>query len=87
MMIDLLVDKIYVHSDRIELIINYMRPSPKPKNRIDNKEESPECEILRGSLISTTEVGVDEYSYKGRNKKGLEPIFKGICKKSVLIEI
>lgn len=87
MMIDLLVDKIYVHSDRIELILNYTGTSPKPKYRIDNKEESPEGESLRGSLISTTEVGVDEYSYKGRNKKGLEPIFKGICKKTILIEI
>ena len=85
MMIDLLVDKIYVYSDRIELILNDTGTLPKPKNRIDDKEESPEGESLRGSLIFTTKVGVDEYSYKGRNKKGLEPIFNDICKKSVLI--
>ncbi len=87
MMIDLLVDKVYVHEDRIELILNYTGTPPKPKRRIDDKPESPEGESLRGSLIFTTEVSVDVYSYKGRNKKGLEPKFKGVCKKSVLIEI
>lgn len=87
MMIDLLVDKVYVHEDRIELILNYTGTPPKPKRRIDDKPESPEGESLRGSLIFTTEASVDVYSYKGRNKKGLEPKFKGVCKKSVLIEI
>lgn len=87
MMIDLLVDKVYVHEDRIELILNYTGTPPKPKRRIDDKPENPEGESLRGSLIFTTEASVDIYSHKGNNKKGLEPRFKGVCKKSVLIEI
>ena len=87
MMIDLLVDKVYVYNDRIELILNHTGTPPKPKRRIDDKSESPEGESLRGSLIFTTEACVDVYSYRGRNKKGLEPIFKGVCKKTVLIEI
>ena len=87
MMIDLLVDKVYVHEDRIELILNYTGTPPKPKRRIDDKPENPEGESLRGSLIFTTETSVDIYSYQGIKKNRPEPKFKGVCKKSVLIEI
>ena len=87
MMIDLLVDKVYVHEDRIELILNYTGTPPKPKRRIDDKPENPEGESLRGSLIFTTEASVDIYSYQGIKKNRPEPKFKGVCKKSVLIEI
>ena len=68
-------------------ILNYTGTPPKPKRRIDDKPENPEGESLRGSLIFMTEASVDVYSHKGNNKKGLESRFKGVCKKSVLIEI
>ena len=48
---------------------------------------NPEGESLRGSLIFTTEASVDIYSYQGIKKNRPEPKFKGVCKKSVLIEI
>lgn len=69
MMIDLLVDKVYVHEDRIELILHYTGTPPKPKQRIDDKPENPEGKSLRGSLIFTTEASVDVYSHKGNKKK------------------
>ena len=83
----LLVDKVYVHEDRIELILNHTGTPPKPKRRIDDKPESPEGKSLRGSLIFTTEASVEVYSYQGMKKNRPEPKFKGVCKKSVLIEI
>ena len=66
--------------DRIELIPHYTGMPPKPKRRIDDKSESPKGESLQGSLIFTTEASVNIYSCKSRNKKGLEPNFKGVCK-------
>ncbi len=60
---------------------------PKPKRRIDDKPENPEGESLRGSLVFTTEASVEVYSYQGIKKNRPEPKFKGVCKKSVLIEI
>ena len=66
--------------DRLKLIPHYTGTPPKPKRRIDDKPESPEGESLLSSLIFTTEASVDVYSYKGRNKKGLEPNFKSACK-------
>ena len=83
----------FVYDDYVELILHYTNSPNKPKDRIDDKEEteykeeSPEGVSLRGSLIYKTECSYDMYSYKGRNKKGLEPIFKGDCKMSVFIEI
>lgn len=67
--------------------LNYTGTPPKPKRRIDDKPENPEGESLRGSLIFTTEASVDIYSYQGIKKNRPEPKFKGVCKKSVLIEI
>lgn len=93
MMIELLVDKVFVYDDYVELILHYTGDPTKPKDRLvdkeetEEKDESPEGVSLRGSLIYRTECSYDMYSYKGRNKKGLEPIFKGVCKMSVFIEI
>ena len=79
-MISLPVDKVYVHERPHKVDTTLYRHAAEPKRRIDDKPESPEGESLRGSLIFTTEASVDVYSYKGRNKKGLEPNFKSVCK-------
>lgn len=87
MMIDLLVDKVYVNGDSIELLLHYTDEPIKPKPRIDKIDENPEGQNLRGSLIFKTETSIDMYSYQGINKKSLEPKFKGVCKMTIFIEI
>lgn len=87
MTISLPVDKVYVHERPPKVDTTLHRHAAEPKRRIDDKPESPEGESLLSSLIFTTEASVNAYSCKSRNKKGLEPKFKGVCKKSVLIEI
>ena len=82
MMIELLVEKVYVHSDHIEIILHY-----KPKPRMDDKEESLEGNDLRGVLIFTAMTWIDEYSFQGLKKKDLEPKFKGTRNMLVYIEI
>ncbi|MDD6981513.1 MAG: hypothetical protein PUJ21_07245, partial [Clostridia bacterium] len=58
---------------------------PKPIEY--DKDESPEGESLRGSLIYTTKIFVDNDIFKGMNKKILEPTFKETQKLPVFIEI
>ena len=87
MMIELLVQKVFVHSDHIEIILHYVDEPIKPKPRIDGKEESLEGNDLRGSLIFTAMTWIDEYSFQGLKKKDLEPKFKGTRNTLVYIEI
>ena len=87
MMIDLLVDKVYVYSDHIELILHYTDQPIKPKPRIDNNDESPEGNNLRGSLIFTAMTWKDELWFKGLKKKDLEPKLKETRNMLVYIEI
>lgn len=87
MMIDLLVDKVYVYSDHIELILHYTDQPIKPKPRIDNNDESPEGNNLRGSLIFTAMTWIDELWFKGLKKKDLEPKLKETRNMLVYIEI
>ena len=87
MMIELLVEKVFVHSDHIEIILHYVDEPIKPKPRIDGKEESLEGNDLRGSLIFTAMTWIDEYSFQGLKKKDLEPKFKGTRNTLVYIEI
>ena len=88
MMIELLVEKVYVYSDdRIEIMLHYVDTPITPKPIEYDKDESPEGESLRGSLIYTTKIFVDNDIFKGMNKKILEPTFKETQKMPVLIEI
>ncbi len=88
MMIELLVEKVYVYSDdRIEIMLHYVDTPITPKPIEYDKDESPEGESLRGSLIYTTKIFVDNDIFKGMNKKILEPAFKETQKMPVLIEI
>ena len=87
MMIDLLVDKVYVYRDYIELILHYTNTPTKPKPRIDDIDESPEGESLRGSLIVTTMAWADDFWFKGLKKKALEPKLKETRNMLVYIEI
>lgn len=80
MMIDLLVDKVYVHEDRIELILNYTGTPPKPKRRIDDKPESPEGENLRGSLILRRKLPLMYIPTKAEIKKALNQNSKASAK-------
>ncbi len=80
MMISLPVDKVYVHERPPKVDTTLHRHAAEPKRRIDDKSESPEGESLLSSLIFTTEASVNAYSCKSRNKKGLEPNFKSVCK-------
>ena len=74
MMIELLVEKVYVYSDdRIEIMLHYVDTPITPKPIEYDKDESPEGESLRGSLIYTTKIFVDNDIFKGMNKKILEP--------------
>ena len=59
--------------------------TPKPIEY--DKDENPEGKSLRGSLIYTTKIFVDNDIFKGMNKKILEPTFKETQKMPVLIEI
>ena len=88
MMIELLVEKVYVYSDdRIEIMLHYVDTPITPKPIEYDKDESPEGESLRGSLIYTTKIFVDNDIFKGMNKKILEPTFKETQKLPVFIEI
>ena len=88
MMIELLVEKVYVYSDdRIEIMLHYVDTPITPKPIEYDKDESPEGENLRGSLIYTTKIFVDNDIFKGMNKKILEPTFKETQKLPVFIEI
>ena len=87
MMIELLVDKVYVHSDHIESILHYTDEPIKPKPRIDENDESREGNNLRGSLIFTAMTWIDELWFKGLKKKDLEPKIKGTRNILVYVEI
>ena len=52
-MVDLLVDKVFVHCGHIELILHYADKPIKPKPRNGQETENPEGESLRGFLIFT----------------------------------
>ena len=71
----------------IEPILHYTNTPTKPKPRIDNIDESPEGESLRGSLIFTTMVWIDDFWFKGLKKKALEPKLKETRNMLVYIEI
>ena len=87
-MIELLVEKVYVYSDdHIEIMLHYVDTPIKPKPIEYDKDTNPEGESLRGSLIYTTKIFVDNDIFKGMNKKILEPAFKETQKMPVLIEI
>ena len=88
LMVELLVDKVYVYNDdRIELFLHYTNQPIKPKPLTDNKAEYPEGESLRGTAIFKTYNYVDEYTFKGLHKKDLEPKFKEARNFTVFIEI
>lgn len=77
MMVELLVDKVYVYDDRIEVILKYIGNSKKPKPRIDNNDKNPDgTQSHRGFVIYKTFTQVDEYTFKGLQKKDLEPKLK-----------
>ncbi len=87
-MIELLVEKVYVYSDdHIEIMLHYVDTPIKPKPIEYDKDTTPEGESLRGSLIYTTKIFVDNDIFNGINKKILEPAFKKAQKMPVLIEI
>ena len=88
MMIELLVEKVYVYSDdRIEIMLHYVDTPITPKPIEYDKDESTEGESLRGSLIYTTKIFVDNDIFKCMNKKIIEPTLKETQKMRVLIEI
>lgn len=87
MMIESLVEKVYVHSDHIELILHYVNEPNNPKPRIDEIDGLPEGQNLRGFLIFRTTTTIDEYTFKGLFKKDLEPKFKETRNILVYIEI
>ncbi len=88
MMIDLLVERVFVFSDdHVEIMLHYTDTPTKPKPIEYGRDESPEGESLRGALIFTTKIFVDNEIFKGMNKKILEPTFKETQKMPVLIEI
>ena len=63
MMIDLLVEKFYVYSDYIELILHYADESIKTPITYKN-DESPEGTSLRGNLIFTGYICFNNYFMK-----------------------
>lgn len=77
----------YGSDDRIEIMLHYVDTPITPKPIEYDKDENPEGESLRGSLIYTTKIFVDNDIFKGMNKKILEPTFKETQKMPVLIEI
>lgn len=87
MMIELLVEKVFVYSDHIEIILHYVDEPIKTKPRIDDKEESLEGTDLRGVIIFTAMTWVDEFWWKGLKKKDLEPKLKETRNMLVYIEI
>ncbi len=73
-MIELLVEKVYVCSDdHIEIMLHYVDTPIKPKPIEYDKDTNPEGESLRGSLIYTTKIFVDNDIFKGMNKKSSNP--------------
>lgn len=77
MMIELLVDKVYVYLDRVEIILKYTNEPIKPKPRIENKDDNPDgIQSHRGFVIFEAHTLIDEFTFKGLHKKDLEPKFK-----------
>lgn len=67
-MIDLLVEKVYVYSDYIELILHYTDEPIKTPIAYKNNER-PEGTSLRGTLIFTNYILYNDYFFKkGRGK-------------------
>jgi len=98
MMIDLLVNKVYVYSDHIELILNYTDEPIKPKPRIDKTDtdsdekneltENPDgTQSHRGFVIYEGLIPVNEYTFKGLQKNDLKPKLKETLKMPVFMEI
>ena len=75
MMIDLLVEKVYVYSDYIELILHYTDEPIKTPIAYSNNE-SPEGNSLRGSLIFTDFIWYE--NYLGKRGRGT-PIGQQYC--------
>lgn len=87
-MIELLVDKVYVYLDRVEIILKYTNEPVKPKPRIDNTDNNPDgIQNHRGFVIFETHTLIDEFTFKGLHKKDLEPKFKETHNMSVFIVI
>ena len=59
-------------------MLHYVDTPITPKPIEYDKDESLEGESLRGSLIYTTKIFVDNDIFKGMNKKILEPTFSKI---------
>lgn len=63
MMVNLLVEKVYVYSDYIELILHYTNEPIKTPTAYKN-DESPEGTSLRGALIFTGNIWYEDYALK-----------------------
>lgn len=88
MMVDLLVDKVYVYSNYLEIILHYTTQPIKTKPRFDEKNQNPEGEqSLRGSFVFKTSTQANEYYFKGLKKKDLEPKLKETRNMSVFFTI
>jgi len=88
MMIELLVDKVYVYLDRIEIILNYTGEPTKPKPRIDHIDDNPDgIQSHRGFVIYETHILMNEYTIKGFQRKDPEPKLKGTREMTAFIMI
>ncbi len=73
MMVDLLVEKVYVYSDYIELILHYTNEPIKTPTAYKN-DDSPEGTSLRGALIFTGNIWYEDYALKKGRRKSPDAI-------------
>lgn len=85
-MLDLLVEKVFVHNDKIELLLKYTS-TPKPTPPDDEDENNPDGnKHRRGFTIMQTTTEYEVYTTIGL-KKGFEPRLKDTYEIPVIIEI
>ena len=86
MMLDLLVEKVFVHNDKIELVLKYTS-TPKPTPPDGEDENNPDGnKHRRGFTIMQTTTQYEVYTTIGL-KKGFEPRLKDTYEITVIIEI
>jgi len=86
MMLDLLVEKVFVHNDKIELVLKYTS-APKPTPPDGEDENNPDGnKHRRGFTIMQTTTQYEVYTTIGL-KKGFEPRLKDTYEITVIIEI
>ncbi len=85
-LIEYLVDKVFVFNDSIEIMLKYTASPPKPHNETDETESPDETKTHRGFTLQEIQHSYTVYTTKGL-RRGMPPKVKGIETRLVIISI